>query len=155
MFAPHALTLKSGEIAHVRRAEGRDAAALISHANEVGAEEIYIQTEHLDSTVEEEERWINGFDGRSSLLLVAEVGGRIVGVADFKRGRRSRTRTSPSSESRSRRGPEGKGWAGQCWRTGSAGHERRESTSCSSACSKRMIGRSLSIGALGSRKRHD
>ena len=86
MFLPHTVALKDGQTALIRQAQPEDAEALIGHANEVGAEEIYIQTEKLDKTVEAEREWIAGFDGRSALLLVALLGEKIVGVADFERG---------------------------------------------------------------------
>jgi RimJ/RimL family protein N-acetyltransferase len=77
---------------HIRRARAEDAEALIAHANAVGAEGIYIMTERVERSLNEERALIRKSDGRSSLWIVAVAGGEILGVADIGRGRHSKNR---------------------------------------------------------------
>lgn len=71
----------------IRRATALDAEALLEHVNEVAAEEVYLLTDRVERSVAEERAWIETFDGRSSLLVVAIQDRRVVGSADFHRGR--------------------------------------------------------------------
>ena len=82
----HDVTLKDGRRVTIRRAEPEDAPRLLAHVNSVGAEMVYIQTERVEKTVEEEQDWIKSFDGLSTLLLVATYEGKVVGSADVGRG---------------------------------------------------------------------
>ena len=92
MFAPRSVTLKNGQAATMRRAKPSDAQALVEHVNDVGAEEVYIHTERLSKSVEEERAFLEGLDDESALFLVAEIHGKLVGSADVVRGRHSKNR---------------------------------------------------------------
>ena len=87
MFHPHYVTLKDGRAALIRRAEPADAEALIEHVNEVGAEQVYIMTERLGMTRDEEAELIRKLDVRRSLFLVALVDRKLVASADIERGK--------------------------------------------------------------------
>lgn len=78
-------------MAVVRIASLDDAESLLQHVREVAAEEIYLQIERVDRTVLEERDWIQKFDSMNSLLLVAACNNRIVGSADFHRGRQPKS----------------------------------------------------------------
>lgn len=90
MFHPHYVTLKDGRAALIRSVEPADAQALIDHVNEVGAEQVYIMTERLPMTVDEEGEMIRKLDHRRTLFLVAVVDRKLVGSADIERGRQSK-----------------------------------------------------------------
>ena len=79
--------LRDGRIATIRPAAVGDAEQLLENVNAIGAEIVFILTEQLGSDVEQEREWIREYDGASSLLLVAEVDGRVVGQADVQPGR--------------------------------------------------------------------
>ena len=87
MGFPRVWTLRSGTECTLRLAEAVDAEALIAHVNAVGAEGIYILTERVEKTRDEEREWFRGLDGRTGILLVATVEGRLVGSMDLHRGR--------------------------------------------------------------------
>jgi len=70
----------------IRTAAPEDAEALLTNVNAIGAEGVYINTERLERSLEQERAWIAGYDGHSSLLLVAEVDGTVMGQADVRRG---------------------------------------------------------------------
>lgn len=86
MILPSQVTLRDSSVATLRPARADDADALLANVNDIGAEEVYLRTEKLAISVDEERAWIGGFDGRSSVLLVAEIGGKVVGAADAHRG---------------------------------------------------------------------
>ncbi len=86
MTLPRELTLANGSVVALRRAEPDDAAELTAHVNEVAGEEVFLLTERVTRTLEEQREWIRKSDGRTSLLLVAARGARIVATADFRRG---------------------------------------------------------------------
>ena len=90
MFHPHYVTLKDGRAALIRRVEPADATALIDHVNEVGAEQVYIMTERLGMTVDEEAELIRKLDLRYTLFLVAVVDRKLVASADIRRGQQSK-----------------------------------------------------------------
>lgn len=90
MPLPLTFQMKDGRSALIRRAYPGDAAALIDHVNGVAAEEIFIQTERANKTEDQERDWISGFDGQSSILIVAVVDGRLVGAADFSKGQQAK-----------------------------------------------------------------
>lgn len=79
--------LKDGRRALIREVQPEDAAGLLRHVNMVGAEEIYITTEALGITIEDERRKIETFDHERGLWLVALVDGQLVGSADMAQGR--------------------------------------------------------------------
>jgi RimJ/RimL family protein N-acetyltransferase len=83
--------LRNGRTLEVRAATPEDAEPLLALVRSVAAEEVYIKTEKVDRSPEQEREWIRGFDGRSSLLVVAVLDGVIVGSADFARGRPSKS----------------------------------------------------------------
>ena len=85
MFAPRRVRLKNGWVAVIRRGEQGDAEGLIANVNAVGAEGIYILTERLDKTPDQERDWIAKFDGENSLLIVATVDGVFLGSMDIAR----------------------------------------------------------------------
>jgi len=91
LFHPHYVTLRDGRAALIRRAEPRDAAAIIDHVNEVGAEQVYIMTERFDMTVAEEDDYLRTLDARKTLYLVALVDGHLVASADIHRGTLAKT----------------------------------------------------------------
>ena len=79
--------MADGRTVTLRKAAGSDAAAILENINAVGAEEIYLLVDHVPKDLEEERRWIEGFDGVRSTLIVAEApDGKIVGQADAHRG---------------------------------------------------------------------
>jgi RimJ/RimL family protein N-acetyltransferase len=86
MGLPRTLHLKDGRSATVRRAEPRDAEAWISNVNAIGAEGVYLMTELLRRTVAQVRRQFAQADPGQELWLVAEVGGAVVGGANFARG---------------------------------------------------------------------
>ena len=90
MFHPHYVTLKDGRAALIRCAEPADARALLDHVNEVGAEQVYIMTERLGLTVDEETELIRKRDLARSLFLVAVVDRKLVASADIQRGKHSK-----------------------------------------------------------------
>jgi len=87
LFHPHYVSLRDGRAALIRRAEPRDAEAILEHVNEVGAEQVYIMTERLDKTIAEEDDMLRTLDPRQTLFLVALVDKRLVATADIHRGR--------------------------------------------------------------------
>lgn len=82
----NSVSLRNGLTATIRPARSADAETLLSNVNEVGAEEVYLHTEKLEKTPEQEREWIAGYDGKRSLLLVAEIQGKVVGQADVRCG---------------------------------------------------------------------
>lgn len=90
---PKTLRTKSGALVTVRSAEKRDAAGLLKLAQDVIGEEIYQLTTSAEfkMTLEEEEKWIESVAAKPNhLILVAELGGRIVGILDSANGHRQR-----------------------------------------------------------------
>ena len=82
-----AVRLRDGRAATIRPATVEDAEQIQESINSVGAEVVYIMAESVGSDLEAERGWIREFDGVSSVLFVAVVGGRIVGQADVHPGR--------------------------------------------------------------------
>lgn len=79
--------LSDGRRARIREVLPEDAEGLLRHVNLVGAEEVYIATEALGITIEDERRKIESFDHGRGLWLVALVDGQLVGSADMALGR--------------------------------------------------------------------
>lgn len=90
MNLPHHFTLKDGKLCVVRRATPNDAEDLLGLVRSVAAEKIYLRSERIDWSVEEERAWIQGFNGRTGVLLVTTVGGRLIASADLRRGRNAK-----------------------------------------------------------------
>jgi len=90
MFHPRYVTLKNGQAALIRHAEPADAEGLIAHVNSVGAEGVYIMTEKLRMTADEERTYLRSLDRESTLFMVALVDGTIVASSDFQRGRQTK-----------------------------------------------------------------
>lgn len=90
MFALHRRTLKDGRDAVIRLAEPADAEALIAHVNEVGAEGVYIMTEKIEKSIEEQREFLAKIDPRWTLFFVAVLAGQLVASADVARGRQSK-----------------------------------------------------------------
>lgn len=86
MATSHTVILRNGLVATIRRAREADAETLLANVNEIGAEGVYIHTERLENSLDQERAWIAAFDGRTSVLLVPEIDGRVVGQADVRRG---------------------------------------------------------------------
>ena len=87
MMAARTARLRDGRLATIRPATEADAAALQENINAIGAEIDYILTEGVGTDVASEREWVRQFDGTSSVLFVAEVGGKLVGQADVHPGR--------------------------------------------------------------------
>lgn len=85
------LLLKDGRTGLVRAAEPRDAEAWIEHINAVGAERVFLFTETFGHSLEEVREQFRTADPAEVLWLAAEVDGRLVGAADFRRGRRPKS----------------------------------------------------------------
>jgi hypothetical protein len=79
-------TLRDGREVVIRTAAESDAAGLLENINLVGAEEVYVLTEHVAEDLESERAWIRQFDGVHAVLYVADARGEIVGQADAHRG---------------------------------------------------------------------
>lgn len=90
MFHPRYVTLQNGRAVLIRAAEPRDAEALIDEVNEVGSEMVYIMTEKLRLTPDQESEMIRRIDPSRTLFLVAVADERVVGSADIQRGRESK-----------------------------------------------------------------
>lgn len=87
---PHVVALKNGTTAVIRSAYPGDAAAWIENVNAIAAEQVYLMTERFDRTVGEIEDQFRDSDAHVELWLVAEVDGKPVGGADFRRGKWSK-----------------------------------------------------------------
>ena len=90
MFHPHYVTLTNGRPALIRFVEPKDAEPLIDHVNDVGSEMVYIMTERLPITPEEERELLRKINRNLTLFLVATLEGKIVGSADIQRGRHAK-----------------------------------------------------------------
>ena len=86
MAVPSPWTLRDGRSVTVRRAVPDDAQRILEHVNRVAAEGVYIMTERLRHSLEEEREILRGFDGQAGLFLVALVADELVATADFRRG---------------------------------------------------------------------
>jgi RimJ/RimL family protein N-acetyltransferase len=87
MPLPSTVRLKGGGTASIRLARAEDAEAHLENWAAIGAERVYVMTEKLRRSVEEVRTQFRDADPRSELWLVAEVDGRVVGGANFRRGR--------------------------------------------------------------------
>ena len=77
-----AYPMKDGRTVSVRRAVEHDAEQLLRNINDVGAEDDWILTESIPWDPRREREWVRSFNDLSSVLLVADVDGHIVGQVD-------------------------------------------------------------------------
>lgn len=92
---PLEIVLKNNTTVSIREATAADAERLLETVKTYVKENEYLLTtyEEFDITVEKEREWIQSFiDDESSLLLVAEHKGRIIGNIDLTGGKRNRIR---------------------------------------------------------------
>jgi RimJ/RimL family protein N-acetyltransferase len=87
---PTKVQLKEGAVLIVRRAAPKDAAEYIASVRVIAAEREYLMTETFTRTVDEIRAQFRDADPRQALWLVGEIGGRLVGGANFARGRWSK-----------------------------------------------------------------
>lgn len=80
-----AVSLRDGRKVTIRPARIEDAESLIRNVNLVGSEEVYIMLDRVED-LEAERRWLEAFDGRRTVLFVADSAGEIVGSADCHGG---------------------------------------------------------------------
>lgn len=86
-------TLKNGAVVLIRTARQSDAEAYLTLGKSIMSEEIYslTQAHELNVTVEQEGEWLkSNIEDASHLVIVAEVGGKVVGQLDFSNGHRQR-----------------------------------------------------------------
>ena len=76
--------MKDGRTVVIRSASEADAEQLLRNINEIGAEEVWILTDSVAWDPIREREWIRGFDGKNSVLYVAEADGLIVGQVDAR-----------------------------------------------------------------------
>ena len=79
--------LPDGRALIVRVAQPADAEAQIRNFNVIASEGVFVMTESFSRTVEEIRTQFRDADPHAALWLVAEVEGRVVGSANFLRGR--------------------------------------------------------------------
>jgi RimJ/RimL family protein N-acetyltransferase len=84
---PSSVALRDGGTALLRRATQEDAEAHLANFNAIAAEGVFLMSEALTRSIEEVRRQFREADPRAELWLVAEVDGRVVGGANFQRGR--------------------------------------------------------------------
>ena len=85
------IRLKDGTEVLLRCADDRDALALLDATRAIFADGdgMVIDPDEFEKTEDQEKAWIRDLnDNPRNLLLVAEVGGRIVGNIDFHSARR-------------------------------------------------------------------
>lgn len=90
MTLPIEARLKDGRDATVRRARPADAEAWIANGNAVASEMIYLMTEKFTRPPDEVRNQFEVAPPTRELWLVADVRERIVGGANFVRGRNSK-----------------------------------------------------------------
>jgi RimJ/RimL family protein N-acetyltransferase len=80
----------------IRQAQPEDAEQLLAHIQAIASEpevQILLESEEVRLTLEEERQWVTShLASRNSTLLVAEAGGKIVGVLDCEGGQRNAVR---------------------------------------------------------------
>lgn len=89
------LVLQDGRTALLRQAEEMDAEQLLALARQTTSETPYLGSEpdEYDFSIQQEREWIRQQNSGSSLLLVAEIDGRLVGDCSIHpQGLRRRTR---------------------------------------------------------------
>ena len=91
MTLPRHLQLKDQRRATIRRARPEDADVWIANGNTVGAEMVYLMTEKFVRTPDEVRRQFAEAPPERELWLVAEIDGRVVGGANFVRGKSTKS----------------------------------------------------------------
>ena len=90
---PKEYRLKTGEKVTVRTAVSDDAPAILEHARIILAEDLYnvSMLDEFQKTIVEEKQWIQQhIDHPAQIVLVAELGGSIVGILNLENGSRQR-----------------------------------------------------------------
>lgn len=87
MALPCSARLRDGGTVLIRRATPEDAEVHVANFGTIAAERVFLMTETLTRPIDEVRRQFREADPRAALWLVAEVDGRVVGGADFRRGR--------------------------------------------------------------------
>jgi RimJ/RimL family protein N-acetyltransferase len=87
MPLPRTFRLKDGGNVVIRSARAEDAEAHIENWNAIGGERVYLMTERFDRPVEEIRKQFREADPVAELWLVAERDGKVVGGANFLRGK--------------------------------------------------------------------
>jgi RimJ/RimL family protein N-acetyltransferase len=87
MALPATVHLRDGGTVLLRRATPADAEAHIANTHAIASEGRYLMTETFARPVEEIRTQFREANPQQALWLVAEVGGRVVGGANFARGR--------------------------------------------------------------------
>ncbi len=90
MTLPRSVRLRDGGSVRLRRATPEDAETHIANTGAIAAERVYMMTESFARPVDEIRRQFREADPRAALWLVAELDGRVVGGANFLRGRWSK-----------------------------------------------------------------
>jgi len=86
-YAPQSVTMKDGLLATLRPAREEEAEELLALVNEVAGEGIYIGTEKLLLSLEEERQFIrDALENPRKLLVVAEVDGKVVAISNVFAG---------------------------------------------------------------------
>src|SRR5207247_10714287 len=75
-----AFTLRDGRTVLLRPGRMDDAESTTRNANRIGREQVYLMLEEVPN-LEEEQRWLSGFDGERNVLFVAVADGKRVGAA--------------------------------------------------------------------------
>lgn len=92
-FESRVNTTKSGKKVIIRSALKSDAASLLSLAKQIIAEDKFqlLTLDELEISINSEESWIESFAAdKNRIILVAEIGGTLVGSLDFCNGHRKR-----------------------------------------------------------------
>jgi RimJ/RimL family protein N-acetyltransferase len=84
---PCTVPLRDGGSVVIRRATPQDAEVHIANTNAIAGERVYLMTETFARPVDEIERQFRDADPSAELWLLAELEGRVVGGANFRRGR--------------------------------------------------------------------
>jgi RimJ/RimL family protein N-acetyltransferase len=87
---PSEIRLKNGKFGIIRTATPADAEAWVENVRAIGAERIYIMTEEFARTAEEVREQFRETESPSTLWLVGELDGKVIGGADFHRGSHSK-----------------------------------------------------------------
>ncbi|RCX21427.1 RimJ/RimL family protein N-acetyltransferase [Fontibacillus phaseoli] len=92
-FEPIRIVDKYNQIIEIRTAVGHDADRILAYNREIISSESFLLTvpEEFDRTVEMEREWIEEtLNKESSLILLAEEQGKVVGLLDFHSGHKRR-----------------------------------------------------------------
>ena len=82
---PEEVALRDGRTVLLRPARMEDAESTLRNVNRVGQEQIYIMVERVPD-LQQERRWLSGFDGIRNVLLVAIADDEVIGAADCHAG---------------------------------------------------------------------